>query len=125
MVDRKDPDHGMCSAAMRSERQAVLVPQPTLTEVCYLVNSRLGTAVEREFLLGLSASDWGLEPLTRPDLDRIVDLLGTYASANLGFVDAATVAIAERLDIERIYTLDRRDFAMVRPRHVSAFIIAP
>ena len=111
--------------ALRREREAVIVPQPLLSEICHLVNSRLGPTVERSFLEGLLASDWAVEPLTDTDLARAVDLLQIYADADLGFVDAALVAIAERLGISRLYTLDRRDFAIVRPAHVERFELLP
>jgi predicted nucleic acid-binding protein len=35
------------------------------------------------------------------------------------------VAIAERLNITRVLTLDRRDFQLIRPKHCSAFEILP
>jgi hypothetical protein len=40
-------------------------------------------------------------------------------------VNAAVIAIAERLEISRIATVDRRHFAVVRPRHVEAFTLLP
>ena len=47
------------------------------------------------------------------------------ADAHLGFIDAAIVAIPERLGATRLLTLDRRDFSIIRPRHVAAFEILP
>ncbi len=58
-------------------------------------------------------------------MGRAIDLLRTYAEADLGFVDAAVMAIAERLAITRVYTLDRRDFEIVRPTHAERFIVLP
>ncbi|MEI2690592.1 MAG: hypothetical protein V9H69_13160 [Anaerolineae bacterium] len=37
----------------------------------------------------------------------------------------AIVAIAERLKAQRILTLDRRHFGLMRPRHCTAFEILP
>lgn len=34
-------------------------------------------------------------------------------------------AIAERLNITRILTLDRRDFQMIRPKHCVSFELFP
>ena len=39
--------------------------------------------------------------------------------------DAATIAIAEREGIRLVLTLDRRDFGLVRPRHIDHFDILP
>jgi hypothetical protein len=35
------------------------------------------------------------------------------------------IALAERRGVERIATLNRRHFAVVRPRHTTAFEILP
>ncbi len=43
----------------------------------------------------------------------------------LGTTDAAVVAVAERLGITEIATLDRRHFHAVRPRHADGFTIVP
>jgi hypothetical protein len=40
-------------------------------------------------------------------------------------VDASITAVAERLDITRILTLDQRDFRIIRPRHCDYFELLP
>jgi len=53
------------------------------------------------------------------------ELVTTYADLPLGMVDASSVAIAERLDVREIATIDRRHSSVVRPRHVDAFTLLP
>lgn len=48
-----------------------------------------------------------------------------YQDAPLDLVDSILIAIAERLQITRVLTLDRRHFHLVRPRHCAAFDILP
>ena len=43
----------------------------------------------------------------------------------LGTTDATVIAVAERLHITEIATLDRRHFHAVRPRHTNAFTLLP
>ena len=43
----------------------------------------------------------------------------------LGTSDASVVAVAERLGIAEVATLDRRHFSVVRPKHVPAFTLLP
>lgn len=45
----------------------------------------------------------------------MAELIETYASLPLGGVDAAVIAVAERLDVATVATLNQRDFAVVRP----------
>jgi predicted nucleic acid-binding protein len=43
----------------------------------------------------------------------------------LDFVDATIVTLAERLDIQKILTVDVRDFRTIRPKHCVYFDIVP
>jgi predicted nucleic acid-binding protein len=45
--------------------------------------------------------------------------------AEIGFVDATLVAIAERLKLTTIATTDRRHFSRIQPAHVRAFTLLP
>jgi hypothetical protein len=56
---------------------------------------------------------------------RASALLDRYADLDLDFADACAVALAERLNVRRLLTLDRRHFAAVRPRHCPAFDVLP
>ncbi|WP_287526541.1 hypothetical protein [Okeania sp. SIO2C2] len=40
-------------------------------------------------------------------------------------VDASVMAIAERLEITKFLTLERRDFQLFRPKHCQFFEIMP
>jgi predicted nucleic acid-binding protein len=55
----------------------------------------------------------------------MAELVDTYLDLPLGIVDAAVVAIAERLGLSEVATVDHRHFTVVRPRHVSAFTLLP
>jgi predicted nucleic acid-binding protein len=125
LADRAEAQHQRCVTALAAELQAIIVPQPVLLEICYLIASRMGAGKEAEFVRGLLASDWRLEALNGEDLSRTASIMEDYADAGLGFVDAAVTAIAERLAVRRIYTLDRRDFQLVKPAHVAAFEVLP
>ncbi len=52
-------------------------------------------------------------------------LIEIYADLGLGLVDASIVAVAERLNLTEIATMNRRDFAVVRPAHCNAFELLP
>lgn len=125
LTDSAEPEHRSCVEGLAAESSAIIVPAAVLPEICYIVHSRLGAPAEVAFLRALSGSDWRVEPTTDPDLRRTVELLERYADADLGFVDASIVAIAERLGVTRLYTLDQRDFGLVRPSHIDWFELLP
>ncbi len=96
-----------------------------MAEAAYLVAKQLGTTAEASFLRELAGAPLELRPLHVDDLERVADLVETYADLRLGTVDASVVATAERLGATVIATLDRRHFTIVRPNHVAAFEIVP
>lgn len=63
--------------------------------------------------------------LIAADYARMAQLVLKYHDLPLGTTDASVVAVAERLKITDVATLDRRDFAVVRPRHVAALTLLP
>jgi len=65
------------------------------------------------------------EPVRASDWLRIAELVARYRDLPLGTVDASVVAVAERLRVESLATLDRRHFSVVRPAHLSSFTIVP
>ncbi len=48
-----------------------------------------------------------------------------YADLDLGTVDAAVIAIAERLNVTTLATINPRDFRVVRPAHCDTFELVP
>lgn len=96
-----------------------------MTEVTYLLGTRLGWEAEARFLGDLAGGAFVLEPVHPADTLRMVELVARYHDLPLGSVDASVVAAAERLGIAEIATVDRRHFSVVRPAHVDAFEILP
>ena len=47
------------------------------------------------------------------------------SDADIGYVDAAVLAVVERLNEPKLATLDRRHFGLLRPRHVAALQLVP
>jgi len=66
-----------------------------------------------------------VEDLLASDYRRISQLLTRYSDLRVGFVDAAVLAIVERLREPKLATLDHRHFAVMRPRHVDALELLP
>jgi uncharacterized protein len=124
-VDADDQDHTRCVELMRHTPRPLLVPYPVLTEVCYLLEREQGTRAEAAFLRSINTGQISLVPLTRSDVDRMVELVEKYADFPLGAVDASVFAIAERLGAKASATLDRRHFTVVRPRPPRAFALLP
>ena len=102
-----------------------MVPELVVTEVAYLLATRLGTDAEIRFIGDFAAANLIAEPVAAEDWLRVAELVGRYRDLPLGTVDASVIAAAERRGEKEIATLDRRHFRVVRPAHVPAFTLIP
>ncbi|NJR63943.1 MAG: PIN domain-containing protein, partial [Cyanobacteria bacterium CRU_2_1] len=109
----------------QSVSEPLVLPVVVLPEACYLIASRLGHQAMCRFISSMTPDTVQVECLTTEDLVRVHGILEQYADSQLDFTDAAIVAIAERLNITRVYTLDRRDFSIIRPMHCDYFELLP
>ncbi len=96
-----------------------------ITEVVYLLATRLGSGPEVRFLGDLASGAFMVAPVHPSDWIRIAELVARYRDLPLGTVDASVITLAERLKISEVATVDRRHFTVVRPSHVGAFTLLP
>jgi hypothetical protein len=93
MGNRRDDDHDRCTELLTTTLEPLVLPEPLLVEIGYMLGSRAGARAEADFLRDVA--------------------------------DACVIALAERLGVTRVATLDTRHFSVVRPRHVPAFTLLP
>ena len=123
-----DADHHACTemfTGLRLAGRRLLVPQTVVAEVGYMLAAWVSTEVEAKFLDAVAAEDFQVVNLTSADFVRMAELVRDYDDLPLGTTDASVIALAERLGVREIATLDRRHFTAVRPRHIDAFILLP
>jgi len=124
-MDRADADHEVCAELLAGSGEPLLVPAPVVVELDWLAGNRLGPESFSLFLADLAHGAIAVVDLVRADYVRVRELLGQYADLKLGFVDAAIVAVVERLGESKLATLDHRHFRTIRPRHVEALELLP
>ena len=114
LLDADDRHHAVLRALFEQRPAAWLLPWAILPEVDYLAHTQLGARVAEAFRSDLAAGTFVIEWGTHADLDRAHDLNRRYRALDLGLVDGAVMAIAERRRAEAIATLDVRHFGAVR-----------
>lgn len=124
LADRSDRNH-RAAAAVFALPDPKTVPEPVVVETDWMILSYLGVEAEIRFLRALGEGAFAIQGPTSEDRRRALELVESYRDAELGYVDATTVALAERLKETRVATFDHRDFSLVRPRHVEAFELLP
>jgi len=124
-LDRDEPDYNRCRRLLDSFAEPLIVPAPVLVEVDYHVRMRLHTEIHLVFLDDLLSGVLQIEDLVLSDYRRIREVCERFSDADIGLVDAAVLAVAERLNEDKVATLDHRNFRMFRPRHVDALTLLP
>jgi predicted nucleic acid-binding protein len=124
-MDRADQDHDACARLLETTDEQVIVPSPVLVEVDWLAGQRLHRDAFLTFLADIEAGRLEIVDVEAQDYHRVSELLDRYRDLPLGFVDAAVLAVVERLNETKLATLDHRHFSIVRPRHLPALRLIP
>ncbi|MFO7192883.1 PIN domain-containing protein [Thermocrispum sp.] len=115
-----------CSDGGEAARPApLLVPSPTVAEVCCHLGEHAAAQVEASLLRSLADGQFVPVELVECDDRRMAELVLKYADLPLGGSDAAVIAVAERLRVTTVATIDNRGFHTVQPRHVPYFTLLP
>ena len=124
-LNASEAEHEATIRVLESLRESIVLPVPAITEVAYLLARDIGQDAASDFVASLAETELTLETPLKEDYLRSGEILRQYYDANLDFVDALIVAMAERLNITRLLTLDRRDFLLIRPKHCISFELLP
>ena len=124
-LDRRDVHHTACRRLFEETTEPLVIPSPVLVEVDYWIHVRLHPGILVALLDDIVAGAYRIEELFPQDYARVRELCDRYADADVGFVDAAVLAIVERLDEPKLATIDHRHFRALRPRHVDALRLLP
>src|ERR1051326_1302523 len=116
-LNASESEHQATVRVLENIREPIVLPVPAITEVAYLLARDISNEAAADFIASLASTELTLENPRQEDYSRSAEILRQYSDASLDFVDALIVAIAERLNIDRLLTLDRRDFQLIRPRH--------
>ena len=123
LIHADDRQHERCVATLRELDEPLGTVWPALTEAMYLLN--FSWKAQEALWEMLERGVVTLLPVEDADLARMRDLMKKYRDLPMDLADAALVAVAEREKVRRIFTLDRRDFAIYRPARLGRFAILP
>ncbi len=125
ILNQNDDDHQSCLDIYKAQHGYIIVPQSALAEITYMLNRNGGSKLVINFLHQIPNLKFRFIALEGADFRRTLELLEKYADTRVDFVDVSVAAIAERLGISKILTLDKRDFSIIRPKHVEYFELQP
>ena len=121
----KDARHLEARQARQNLKEQQVIPLPVVQELFQLIVARRSYSHAVQVFNIIRTSKSQIERLTDEDLARMSEIMAQYTDAELDFADAAIMALSERLNITQVYTFDRRDFGMFRPRHTDYLQLLP
>jgi uncharacterized protein len=122
-INRNDRRHAESAALLRRLDCQFYTTLAVITEAMYLLGRHTGAPGQAALWRLILRGDLLVEHPTLHDLGRMADLMRQYVDRPMDFADASLVAIAERLALDRIVTLDRTDFSIYRLNNRQPFVI--
>jgi uncharacterized protein len=107
-----DEHHEACVEQLHHIRGPLLTCWPVITEVAWLLRSY--PQALRKFLSSFHGRPFEIVPLGETDIPGIAAVLAKYEGLRIQLADASLVHLANREGIELMFTLDRRDFGVLR-----------
>lgn len=124
-LDREDPDHQACAAVLEEALQPLVVPLPALTELDHLLGRRGKLDLWIAFADDVAAGAYALRAATPDAIASAAGIQATYRNLRIGFVDAIVFLTCVQLGEEKVATLDRRHFSVLRTEDGRALEIVP
>lgn len=123
--DSSDRFHQAVSTVFEREAGPFIVSPYVLAELDYLIATRRGVAQEIAALAELAGGAWELAAFDGPAVERAVQIVTDHRDQDIGLTDASLVVLADRYRTNRILTLDRRHFDVLRTARGRPFALLP
>jgi len=123
LVDASDAHHGACVATLRAVREPIGTVWPAVSKALYLLQDVPDG--QNAVLEMLNRGVVQLLGLGKEDVARVRELRTKYRDQRMDLADAALVRVAEREGLDRVFTVDRRDFGVYRIGKRRTFRILP
>ncbi|MBX9879598.1 MAG: PIN domain-containing protein [Candidatus Obscuribacterales bacterium] len=125
LANEDDNRHEICVRTMKklSGSVAVYTVASVLAEALWLLPQ--GKHSVDSVFNSLSLLGCQIVSFDSQDLLGAQELLKKYADLPMDFADCEICLAAEKLKIDTIFTLDKRDFSIYRPSHAKSFRLIP
>jgi predicted nucleic acid-binding protein len=123
LLDRRERYHAWAVEESRSLRPPLLVCEPVLAELCFLISGTAGglAAVRANLMSGA----WKMDFCIAPEREHVFALMGAYAELPMSLADACLVRMSELHKEARVFTLDSHFKVYRRNRRQLIPLIIP
>ena len=119
----RDQHHKLCVEALRELPAPLFTCWPVITEAAWLL--RRSSDALQQLLRSIDTGFLELLPLTTDDAMPIASLMKKYCDIRIQLADAALLRLAARDHLDTIFTLDQRDFSLLRQPKGKPFRLIP
>lgn len=125
LLDRRDRRHPEAVAWYDRVDEELATTPLVLAEADHLASTRAGREAARAFRRDVRAGAYVLE--WWPDAAALcAEIAERYADLGIGMTDASLVALADRLETDRVASFDERRLRAIRPLHGRGrFLLLP
>ena len=123
LFNAKDRHHRLCVETFAALPAPLLTCWPVLTEAAYILR-KLPRPLDR-IAAAHDAGIFEIASLENGSLAEIAAIMRRYENIGLQLADAALVYLAERENIRTVFTLDRRDFTIIRLKRNRVLRLIP
>jgi len=123
VLSRNDEHHETCVNLLREMPSPLLTCWPVLTEAAWLL--RTSPRAVQQLLRSVNSGFLELLSLAGTEAETIAALMKRYEDIRPQLADAALIYLANREQIDTIFTLDQRDFSIYRAGRKRSFRIVP
>jgi predicted nucleic acid-binding protein len=123
LLNSTDSYHTECRDLFRRLDRAFYTTLPAITEAMHFVGKHGGNRSRQALCSLIHSGDLLIEHPSPHELIRMCELIDKYSDCPMDFADASLVALAERLGLTRIFTVDYNDFSTYRLQGNRLFTI--
>lgn len=123
ILNRDDEHHIFCTETLKQIEPPLLTCWPVLTEAAWLL--RTDARAMNRLLHGGRLGLFRLLDLGQDELTAIDELYKRYRDLSPQLADLSLVHLAQREQIDTVFTIDRRDFMVYRYKGKTGFKLLP
>ena len=123
LLAESDFQHQRCVDTLATLSPPLVTCWPVITEAVWLLRKQ-HRPIDR-LTDAHAAGLFEFLPLDGESLIQIAEIMRRYESAGLQLADAALAYLAERENLSTVFTLDRRDFSIIRLKRNRTLRLIP
>ena len=123
LLSERDQHHHICLAAAGGLYGTFHTSWAVVTEVAHLLKRDAGSV--QKLLAWIRTTELLIQPLAVDDADGIARILDKYRDQRFDFADATLMYLAERDQMQTVFTIDQRHFALFRTKSHAQLELVP